>query len=109
MSARLGFNKIPSISWKGKTFSQITSEIRKNIIKPTTSPNLTNHLIMKPQPLKIYRKEIASVVPNTCNRRVSSKVSSFETPGSTIINSKISDTLANGYANTVMLRTSYRS
>ena len=86
MSARLGFNSSPSISWKGKTFSQITSEIRKNIIKPTTSPNLTRHLIMKPQPLKIYRKEIASTVSKSCNSR---NIFSFETPGGNIVNSKI--------------------
>ena len=88
MSARLGFNTISSISWKGKTFSQITSEIRKNVIKPTTSPNLTNHLIMKPQPMKIYRKEIASTVSKSCNSR---NIFSFEIPGGNIVNSKITN------------------
>ena len=89
MSAILGLNtrySSQSISWKGKTFSQITSEIRKNVIKPTTSLNLTKHLIMKPQPLKIYRKEIASTVSNSCNSR---NIFSFETPGGNIVNSKI--------------------
>ena len=92
MSARLGLNTISSISWKGKTFSQITSEIRKNVIKPTTTrsnvPNLTKHLIMKPQPLKIYRKEIASTVSNSCNSR---NIFSFEIPGGNIVNSKITN------------------
>ena len=102
MSARLGLNGIPSFSWKGKTFSQITADIRKNVVNPSVNNTiLTKHAIMKPLPLKIYRKEIASVSLNTCNRRVSSKVFSFETPGATITNSKISDTLANGYANTI--------
>ena len=102
MSARLGFNKIPSISWKGKTFSQITADIRKNVVNPRVNNTiLTKHAIMKPLPLKIYRKEIASVLPNTCSRRVSSKVSSFERPGGNITNSKIPDTLANGYANII--------
>jgi len=99
MSARLGFNKIPSISWKGKTFSQITSDIRKNVINPRVNNNIADknpRAIMKPLPLKIYRKEIASVIPNTCNRRVSSKVSSFERPGATIVNSKVADISGNG-------------
>lgn len=102
MSARLGFNQIPHISWKGKTFSQITADIRKNVVNPRVNNIiLTRHTIMKALPLKIYRKEIASVSLNTCSRRISSKVFSFETPGNTIVNSKISDTLANGYANII--------
>jgi hypothetical protein len=102
MSARLGFNEIPYISWKGKTFSQITADIRKNVVNPKTNNTiLTKRVIMKPLPLKIYRKEIASVPMNTCNRRVSSKVFTFETPGGNITNSKIADTLANGYVHTI--------
>jgi len=102
MSARLGFNKIPYISWKGKTFSQITADIRKNVVNlRVNNIILTKKSIMKPLPLKIYRKEIASVSLNTCSRRVSSKVSSFERPGGNITNSKIPDTLANGYANII--------
>jgi hypothetical protein len=91
MSARLGFNEIPYISWKGKTFSQITADVRKNVVIPKpgqTNANLSNRAIMRPLPLKLYRKEIASVELSTCNRRVSSRVFSFETPGSTIVNSK---------------------
>lgn len=97
MAARLGFNPIPLISWKGKTFSQITADIRKNVVNPrVNNTNLTKHTLMKALPLKIYRKEIASVSLNTCNRRVSSKVFSFETPGATIVNSKVADILGNG-------------
>lgn len=100
MSARLGFNEIPYISWKGRTFSQITADVRKNAIVPnseqTNIPNLNKKAFMRPLPLKLYRKEIASVPLNTCNRRVSSRVFSFETPGSTIVNSKVADSNTNG-------------
>ena len=105
MSARLGFNEIRYFSWKGKTFSQITTDIRNNVIIPNATrsniPNYTPKLLRRALPLKIYRKEIASVPLNSCNRRISSSVFSFETPGGNIINSKITDTLANGYANTI--------
>ena len=84
---------ITRISWKGKTFSQITADVRKNIIIPTSNhaniPILTKSAIMHPLPLKHYRKEIATGTSNQniCNRRT--KVFSYETPGSTIINSKV--------------------
>ena len=101
MSARLNMNEIRYFSWKGKTFTQITADIRKNIVNPKNSSVLTRHAIMKPLPMKLYRKEIASVPLNSCNRRTSSKVFSFETPGNTIVNSKIADISGNGYADII--------
>jgi hypothetical protein len=62
----------------------------------TNIPVLSKRAIMHPLPLKLYRKEIASVGLSTCNRRVSSRVFSFETPGSTIVNSKVADDKTNG-------------
>ena len=99
MSARLNLESIRYVSWKGKTFSQITADIRENTVK-SPGPDLTPNLIMNPQPLKIYRKEIATVPLKTCNRRSSIKISDLiETPGGNIVNSLIQDNLTNGLVN----------
>ena len=101
MSARLNFDPIRYVSWKGKTFSQITADIRVNtIIDPSSVPILTSHLIMNPQPLKIYRKEIATVPLKTCNRRTSITISDLiEKPGGNIVNSITKDSNTNGLVN----------
>jgi hypothetical protein len=101
MSARLNLEPFRYKSWKGKTFSQITSNIRVNtIIDPSSVPILTTHLIMNPQPLKIYRKEIVSVPLKTCNRRTSVKISDLmEKPGGNIVNSIELDKNTNGLVN----------
>jgi len=65
MSARLNFNEIPVFQWKGKTFTQITSNIQKN----TNSSIISKYNLRLAQPLKIFRKEIASTSLNTCNPR----------------------------------------
>jgi hypothetical protein len=84
MSARLNFNEIPIVSWKGKTFSQITSSIQKNGKTQTT---IDSTLLFKPLPLKIYRKEIAINVPSTNNRRVS--IDELSMPNGSINNTNI--------------------
>lgn len=102
MSARLSLEKMPYISWKGKTFSQISAGLRVNTVKPieTSNMNTTTRLIMNSQPLKLYRKEIASVPLNTCNRRSSITISDImEIPGGNIINSKEPNALTNGLVN----------
>jgi hypothetical protein len=103
MSARLSLEEIPYISWKGKTFSQITANVRENTVntqKLEKIPTLTTKLIMNTQPLKLYRKEIASVSLKTCNRRTSTTISDMmETPGTNIVNSKVIDTKTNGLVN----------
>lgn len=100
MSARLNLEKIPYISWKGKTFSQISANIQKNTVNSKSAPILTSRLIQNPQPLKIYRNEIASVALKNCGSRHASKMFHFETPGNIINNSKIVNTKANGLVNT---------
>jgi len=73
----------PIIKWKGKTFNQITSSIKKN-------PGLTGkgtHNLRMPNPLKIYRREIANPkVSNTCSRRASLKIDEINRPGGSIVN-----------------------
>lgn len=92
MSARLSLEEIRYFPWKGKTFSQITATLRRNGVYNPASFNLA----LKPGPLKLYRKEIASMSIPKCNRRA--QVFDFETPGNNIVNSKIQ---MNGTKNTI--------
>jgi hypothetical protein len=98
MSARLSLEEKPLIAWKGKTFSQITATLRKNGFNTSTSDP---RIALKPGPIKLYRKEIASTPLNTCNRRNSVQVFDFETPGNSIVNSKITDFNTKGISNTL--------
>lgn len=79
--------------WKGKPFYQIIASIQLNT---NSAAKLTPQQLLKPLPLKIYRKEINT--PRLCNSRVSTKIFDFETPG---IN-HVSETLqSNGLVNTI--------
>jgi hypothetical protein len=74
----------PIIKWKGKTFTQITSSIKKNVGKTGSG----THNLMMPNPLKIYRREIANPkIGTTCSRRASLKIDELNRPGGSIINS----------------------
>ena len=79
---RTNINDTPIISWKGQTFSQITSAIRKNTLTTSTSTN--NRNLFLPNPLKIYRREIASASAS-CNPRVSAKIDVINQPGGSIV------------------------
>jgi hypothetical protein len=101
MSARLSLEEIPYISWKGKTFSQISASLRRNGLFNSSSSNIIPTLALKAQPIKIYRKEIASIPLNSCNPRTSIKLSTFETPGNNIVNSSVKPSKYNGLTNTI--------
>jgi hypothetical protein len=101
MSAILSLAENPQIAWKGKTFSQITATLRRNGLFDSTSTNINPTLALKPGPIKIYRKEIASLPLNSCNPRTSVQVFDFETPGNNIVNSKIANTKTDGIINTL--------
>jgi len=97
MSATLGFNSIPYYSWKDQVFYQVSSFISENM---NHSQTLGINQLMKPMPLKIYRREIASVAPSTnCSSRISQSIDELNQPGSTII-SKTS-TSRNGLVNII--------
>jgi len=81
-------------SWKGDTLEQITSSIRKN--QPDVILGSRNLFI--PQPLKIYRREIASK-DATCNPRSSVSIDLLNAPNGSIINSKAVN--RNGLVNTI--------
>lgn len=65
MSARLNLNQMPIMNWKGLTFQQLTPGLQKN----TNSTILSKYNLKLAQPLKIYRKEIASTQLKACNQR----------------------------------------
>jgi len=87
-SARLGLNPIRYYSWKGRTFNQITSTLKRNT--HTLSEGDTTN-IFKPNPVKLYRKEIASKAITSGNPRVSASIRDFENPnGYLLVNSVLS-------------------
>ncbi len=91
MSATLNFNQKRYISWKGKTFSQVTTSIKKNIgtipMRQGTSQdngyNIKN--IFLAPPLKLYRREIVTVTPQTCNSRTSQRIDEFNMPNGYLV------------------------
>jgi len=95
MSAIVQMNKIPLIQWKGQTIEQIQSVIRKNNV--TTNESTDNSAKFRANPLKIYRREIATADMSNCNVRTSTKIDVFNRPNGTIINS--SATNKNGLVN----------
>jgi len=98
MTARLSLEEIRYFPWKGKTFSQITATLRRNGLYNSASFNVDPRLSLKPGPLKIYRKEIASITTNKCNRNA--QVFDFTTHGNNVVNFKI-QTNTNGTKNTI--------
>jgi hypothetical protein len=96
-------NEIGYFSWKGRTFNQITSIIKKN----TVSLNNAKQSYFMPQPLKMYRREIASTTttssttnPYTCNGRISTSIDLLNMPGGSLIVNSGSGT-TNGIINTL--------
>jgi hypothetical protein len=87
----------PIIKWKGKTFQQISAGIKFN--KTDYSSNIVHgQTLFKALPLKIYRKEIASLDTYNCNPRTSLKIDSFDQPGGTIMSQM---PIAKGLATTI--------
>lgn len=77
----------PQIKWKGPTVSQVSAGVRLN--KLTRQIDLSNNIItgrrlFKALPLKIYRREIATVDVK-CRPRTTLKIKDFDMPGGTII------------------------
>jgi hypothetical protein len=82
------------IKWKGRTFQQISAGIKFN--KPSSST--TN--LFRANPLKIYRKEIASTNMLQCSQRTSTKINDFDMPSGIITTNVSTNT---GLANTLDL------
>jgi hypothetical protein len=98
MSTLVQMSNIPFVQWKGQTFDQIHSFIRKNNIDTDYEPE-TNRSKFRANPLTIYRREIATQQDTKCNVRTSTSVDVFNQPGGTINNS--SSTNSNGLVNTI--------
>ena len=97
MSARLNMKKIREFSWKGKTFTEITSLLKKNNTAINTNFSKNSYFI--PRPLKIYRRELVVGNSNNCNSKTSTLIRDFDMPGGTIVNSVA--TSKNGLTNTL--------
>lgn len=93
MSARLNMNAIPLISWKGQTFQQLTNSIQKNG-EINANTNISTS-IFATQPIKHYRREVASQSPTTCNPRISLSIDMFSIPGGNTTNTSATNGLVN--------------
>ena len=92
----LNYNEPRLIAWKGKTFNQIISTIQRNVSAyPYTNKTGSTPAIFLSPPLKIYRREIVTAPLANCNETISSSIDVFDQPGSTIVNSKSSQTIQN--------------
>jgi len=106
-------NLNPVTSWKGKTFTQITSFIKNNPGNTVGNPIKTalyqkgkkvgtvsfQPNLFLPNSLKIYRREIANTIDRTsCYPRTSSSINEFDQPGGSIVNTSSS---SNGLVNTL--------
>jgi hypothetical protein len=81
----------PIIPWKGATFQQLSAGVRFNKITSV------NNMFL-PNPLKTYRREIASVELNCTNPRSSIKIDDYDRPGG-ILNTEY-NTTRTGLVNT---------
>ena len=66
------------IKWKGRTFQQLSYNVKLNDSTFSTQSDLGQ--IFRARPMKIYRKEIASK-DITCNPRTSIKIDDINNPG----------------------------
>lgn len=105
MSTIVQMSKKPLVEWKGQTFDQIQSMIKKNDLSGYTVNTKVNYF--RANPLKIYRREIVSNTDNTCNPRTSVKIDIFNRPNGTINNSNATN--PNGLANNTQDNTSTNS
>jgi hypothetical protein len=89
------------VPWKGQSFQQITSSIKKNAkVDPTMNIPIKN--LMLPNPLKIYRREIANTFDTTsCYSRTSLKIDELNRPNGSLVYSTPVQYKTNGLASTI--------
>jgi hypothetical protein len=95
---RLNYKEVPYIPWKGKTFSQITSSIKKN--NPSDVVMSGKQLFMPP-PLKMYRREIGTRGQPPVNGRNSSKIDILDRPSGYLVVDKEQVCDCDGIQNTL--------
>lgn len=82
MGSNIDMGNIPHFNWKGQTFNQITSKIKRNQNTGTSTDNF-----FRAQPLSIYRRELATNDSSNCNMRISASIDLFNMPNGSIVNS----------------------
>jgi hypothetical protein len=98
-NSNIGLNGL--ISWKGQTFNQITSSIRKNGAVNSAISLGMNILNRGGLPLKIYRREIAVPSDTSCHQRTSMRIDLLNAPGGSITNSSVNNGNTGGLVNIV--------
>ena len=98
-NSNIGLNGL--ISWKGQTFNQITSSIRKNGAVNSAISLGMNILNRGGLPLKIYRREIAVPSDTSCHQRTSMRLDLLNAPGGSITNSSVNNGNTGGLVNIV--------
>jgi hypothetical protein len=82
--SKSSLNNSSNISWKGKTFGQITTSIQKN---QNSGAEMQQSLLFLPPPLKIYRREIntARIAVNSTKQSIS--IDELNRPGGYLVSS----------------------
>lgn len=75
-------NRSSYISWKGKTFGQITSSIQKN----SNNSKMEKSLLFLPGPVKLYRREIKTQNTFDNSEKISTSIDVINRPGGTLVN-----------------------
>ena len=75
------------IPWKGATFQELSAGIKFN-----SAPSVSSTSIFGPNPLRIYRREIASTAIGRCNPRTSVKIDAYDRPGGTLSTNVVTTT-----------------
>ena len=95
------------ISWKGKTFVQLTTSIQKNKgIKSISDNNISS--LFKANPLKLYRREIVSNTINSCNQRTSVRIDELNRPNGYLIYKEKNNTGINNVLDIQLTTNSYQ-
>ncbi len=77
-------NKSSNISWKGKTFGQITTSIQKN---KNSDAEMKQSLLFLPPPLKIYRREVNTAQVAVNSTKQSMSIDELNRPGGYLVSS----------------------
>lgn len=97
-NSNMGINEI--ISWKGRTFNQISSTILKNNTV-SADYNIGNSIFRKGRALNIYRREIVIPSEPICDKRTGISIDILNAPGGSITNSSINEGKSGGLVNLV--------
>lgn len=95
MNRRTLIEDPPFISWKGKSFTQVTSIVKRNNQTPISNSKSANSRIFRAGPLKLYRREIAvNMDLSGCHSgRVSVKIDELNRPNGSLVYNYASPTL----------------